>query len=139
MFWRKKQVVPAPVGGSPIATGEISPPTAKIEVVKPKGIKLPGPKGLDVQVGGYLITALKQNPDWVWQLKSVQRPRADGKNRFDVRIFDESRASEKKVKVRDYTSLDAYPGLVLFAGVFDKNTNKVELEARKKLKLSPAS
>jgi len=111
MFWKKKP-----------ATGEPS---------KPKVEKLPGPKNLPQAVGSHLVVALKQNPDWVWRLKSVVRPRSDGKDRFDFRVFDEAQVAGKKVIVRNYTSLDEHPDLILYQGWFDKKSMKVQIEEKK--------
>ena len=93
MFWKKKQMA----------------------------TKLPGPKGIADVVARYIIVGLKQDPDWVWHLKNVIRPRSDIKDRFDVRVFDMSEAARKKVVIQDYTSLDEHPELILFEGWFDKN------------------
>jgi len=70
MFWKKKP-----------ATEEPS---------KPKAEKLLKPKDIPELVGRHLIVQLKQNPDWVWRLKGVVRPRSGGKDRFDFRVFDKA-------------------------------------------------
>jgi len=111
MFWKKKP-----------ATGEPS---------KPKAEKLPGPKGIPDLVGRHLVTELKQNPDWVWRLKGVVRPRSDGKDRFDFRVFDEAQVAAKKVAIKDYNSLNEHPDLILYQGWFDKKSMKVHLEDKK--------
>ena len=111
MFWKKKP-----------ATGEPS---------KPKAEKLPGPKGIPDLVGRHLVTELKQNPDWVWKLKGVVRPRPESKDAFDVRVFDEAQVAAKKVKVKDYNSLNEHPDLILYQGWFDKKTMKVQIEEKK--------
>jgi len=110
MFWKKK-----PAG----------------EPSKPKAEKLPGPKDIPQAVGGYLVTQLKQNPDWVWTLKTVVRPRPDGKDRFDFRVFDQAQVAAKKVTVKDYNSLDEHPNLILYEGWFDKKSMRVEIEDKK--------
>lgn len=111
MFWKRKP-----------ATGEPS---------KPKAEKLPGPKDLPHAVGSYLVTRLKQNPDWVWKLKCVVRPRPESKDAFDFRVFDEAQVAPKKVTVKDYTSLNEYPDLILYEGWFDNRTMKVQIEEKK--------
>jgi len=105
MFWKKKP-----------ATEEPS---------KPKAEKLSGPKDLPQAVGSHLVVELKQNPDWVWRLKSVVRPRPDSKDRFDFRVFDEAQVAAKNVSVKDYNSLDEHPDLILYQGWFDKKSMKV--------------
>jgi len=111
MFWKKKP-----------ATEELS---------KPKVEKLPGPKDVPELVGRYLIVDLGQNPDWVWKLKGVVRRRLEGKDAFDFRVFDEAQVAAKKVKVKDYNSLNEYPDLILYQGWFDKKSMKVQIEEKK--------
>ena len=111
MFWKRKLV-----------TGEPS---------KPKVEKLPGPKDIPGPVGSHLVVALKQNPDWVWKLKGVVRRRLEGKDRFDFRVFDEAKVAGTKVIVRNYTSLDEHPDLILYEGWFDKKSGEVQIEEKK--------
>jgi hypothetical protein len=59
----------------------------------------------------------------------VARPR--GGDDFDVRIFDSWSASEKKLEVLDYSSLDAHPDLVLLEGSFNKKTKKGAIKVSK--------
>ena len=94
---------------------------------KPEVEKLPGPKDIPELVGRYLITELKQNPDWVWKLKGVVRQRSEGKDAFDFRVFDEAQAAARKVTVKDYTSLDEHPDLILYRGRFDKKSGEVQI------------
>ena len=110
MFWKRK-----PAAGEPS---------------KPKSEKLPGPKSIPELVGRHLITELKQDPDWVWNLKGVVRPRSEGKDAFDFRVFDETRVAAKEVKVKDYTSLDEHPDLVIYQGWFDKKSGTVQIEEK---------
>ena len=98
---------------------------------KPRVQKLSKPRDIPEPVGRYLIVELGQNPDWVWHLKSVVRPRQEGKDCYDVRIFDEGKAAQKNVTVKDYTSLDDHPGLILYEGWFDKRSYKVEIDEKK--------
>ncbi len=111
MFWQKSKS-----GGAPS---------------QPKAEKLPRPKGITDILGRYLVTELKQDPDWVWKLKVALRHRQNSKNAFDFRVFDEVKVAEKDVKVHDYTSFDQHPELVLFQGWYDKESWKVEIEGRK--------
>jgi hypothetical protein len=55
----------------------------------------------------------------------------NGADEVDVRIFDKWCASEKKVEVRGYSSLDPHPDLVLLEGWFDQKSKKGEIKARK--------
>ena len=108
MFWKKK--------------------TATEELPKPEAEKLPGPRSIEELVGMHIVTDLKQNPDRVWQLRSVVRRRTGGKHRFDFRVFDEVQVTEKKIKVKDWTTFDQHPELILYQGWFDKVSMKVHFE-----------
>jgi hypothetical protein len=111
MFWKEKP-----------ATEEPS---------KPKAEKLPGPRSIEELVGRHVVVDLKKDPDWVWQLRNVVRRRAGGKHRFDFRVFDEAQAAQKKVKVKDWTTFDQYPELILYQGWFDKVSMEVHFEEKK--------
>jgi len=111
MFWKKKP-----------ATGESSKPQVK---------KLPGPKGMFQLLLNYLMTEMKQDPIWLWTLKTVVRPRPESKDAFDVRVFDEAQVGARKVAVNDYTSLNEHPDLILYEGWFDKKSGKVQIEEKK--------
>ena len=86
------------------------------------------PKELPDRVGRFLVTQLKEDPDWVWSLKCAIRPKADEKNVFEVRIFNPATAAKKGVAVANFHSLDAHPDIILFFCSFNKNTVSVQLE-----------
>jgi hypothetical protein len=113
--------------------------TEKGESSKAKGQKLPKPKDIPEAVGRYLVVELGQNPDWVWLLKSVIRPRQEEKNLYDVRVFDEGKAAQKSVTVKDYMSLDEHPELILYEGWFDKKSMDVHIEEKKTATISRAA
>jgi len=114
MFWKKK--------------------TATEEPSKPKAEKLPGPRSIEELVGRQLVMNLKKDPDWVWQLRSVVRRTSGGAHRFDFRVFDAAQvAAKKRVKVKDYTSFDNYPELILYQGWFDKVSMEVHFEEKKQM------
>jgi hypothetical protein len=88
--------------------------------------KLPGPKKMLYPVGRELV--LKgADPDWVWNLKCVERPKEGKENWYDIRVFDESSAGKKSISVQDYTSLDQAPDLILFEGRYNKKSLKAEV------------
>ena len=93
-----------------------------------KEVRLAKPKELPDRVGMHLVTDLKEDPDWVWNLKCALRPQAEKKNVFEIRIFDPATAHSKGVMIKDFNSLDAYADMILFAGTFDKNTNRVQVQ-----------
>jgi hypothetical protein len=113
MFWKKKP-----------ATKE--PPKLKVE-------KLPGPKQIPGLVGKHLTAEYKMDPDLVPILKAVIRKNPKAEKTFDCRIFDESEAAANEVQIKDYTSLDEYPDLILYEGWFDEESKRVELEEKKKV------
>jgi hypothetical protein len=93
-----------------------------------KNQNLPGPKGLPHPVGRTMVVEKGENPDWVWGLKSVERPTEGKKHCFDVRVFDPNATAKKDISVRDYTSLDKASDLILYAGWYDKKFNLAVLE-----------
>jgi hypothetical protein len=94
---------------------------------KTEGNSLPGPKEVPELVGRHLVVVLKQNPDWVWKLKGVVRPHAENKDLFDVRVYDESQ-TKQGARIKDYSTLDQLPDLVLFDGWFNKKTLQAEIK-----------
>jgi hypothetical protein len=89
--------------------------------------RLPGPKGIPGPVGSYMVVKMKKDPDWVWQLKGVVRPGGEKKT-FYCRVFNEVQVAQTGVKVKDWTSLDDHPALILWEGYFDEKTNTVRDE-----------
>lgn len=90
-------------------------------------MKLPGPKEVPEWAGRYMIVQEKKDPDWVWNLKGVVRPASKIKA-FYCRVFDESQVARAGLKVKDWTSLDGHPELILWEGCFDKETNTARNE-----------
>jgi len=146
MFWKRKQMVatPATVGTTTSPMGIISS-AAKAEVLpqpkteKVRVEKLPRPQEIPELAGRHLVVAKKKGPDWVWHLKAVVRKNPSrGKRAFDVRVFDESQVAQKKVKIKDWTTFDQHPDLILYEGWFDKESMRAELEERKAAQPVPA-
>ena len=94
--------------------------------------KLPSPKDIPQILGQHLVVKMGKNPDWVWALKAALKPRGEKKNAFDVRVFDQKKADEKKIKIKDYHSFAEHPELILFEGWFDKEDFKIEIEEKSK-------
>ena len=91
--------------------------------------KLSGPKDIPEPVGRHLIVQLHKDPDWVWNLKGVLCHRnTTESNLFNVRVFDQRETDSKKIAVRDFTSLDDHPDLILFEGWFDKKSHRIHIE-----------
>ncbi len=124
MFWKKKQMTTTPAGvTSATEKPEVSPAS--------KAEKYSGPKELPELVGRHLVTNMKKDPDWVWHLKAVVRESPKAKKAFEVRVFDEASVAQQKVKVKDWTTFDQHPNLIMYEGWFDKEALTAELEAKK--------
>jgi hypothetical protein len=96
------------------------------------GQKLPKPKAIPDEVGRHLVVVGGYEPDWVWSLQSVIRPRETSKKEFDIRIFNPEHTSRAGISIRNYTTLDAHPELIVFAGWYNKETRHVQLTGMKK-------
>jgi hypothetical protein len=98
---------------------------------KKSGSGLTGPKDIPDQVGQQLVVNYKEDPAWVWRLKSVMRPdEMESKDTFHIRVFAEQMAVAAKVHVQDFKTLDAYPNLILYEGVFDKKAKTAKIQKR---------
>lgn len=93
--------------------------------------KLSGPKEIPEPVQNYLVAERKIDPDLVKLLNAVVRKSTTGAV-FNIRVFDNSEAKAKKVQVKDYTSLDECPDLILYEGWFDNEAKQAKLEEKKK-------
>jgi hypothetical protein len=97
-----------------------------------QGAKLPKPKAIPDEVGRHLVVVGGYEPDWVWSLQSVARPRQNSKKEFDIRIFNPEHTARAGVSVKDYTTLEAHPQLIVFAGWYNKETRNVQIADMKK-------
>ena len=116
MFWKKKPVT-----------------EEQAKAQKPKVEKLAGPKPIPGVVGKHLIAEFKMDPDLVGIFKAVIRKSPKAERAFDCRIFDGSEAEASEVQIKDYTSLDEHPDLILYEGWFDEESKQVELQEKKKV------
>jgi hypothetical protein len=96
--------------------------------------KLTGPREIPASVQNYLVAESKLDSDLVKLLKVVERKSATGAT-LNIRVFDNSEAIAKKVQVKDYTSLDECPDLIIYEGWFDEGAKQVKLEEKKKVNL----
>jgi len=95
--------------------------------------KLSAPKEIPGPVQNYLVAERKMDPDLVKLLKAVVRKSETGEAALNIRVFDDSEAIAKKVQVKDYTSLDERPDLIIYEGWFDERSKQVKLEEKKKV------
>ncbi len=94
--------------------------------------KLSRPKEIPGPVQTYLVAERKMNPDLVKLLKAVEHKSTTGAT-SNIRVFDDSEAIARKVEVKDYTSLDECPDLIIYEGWFDEGEKQVKLEEKKKV------
>jgi hypothetical protein len=79
----------------------------------------------------YLVTTLKVAPESLTGLRSVKRTGFwEGKRVSFIRIYD-PRASEEVWEVKDFTSLDRNPELVLYEGYCAKGSGRIFLQRGK--------
>lgn len=100
-------------------------------------LQLPGPKSMPSSVGRHLVLEEKKDPNWIWNQKVVLRP-TDKKKAFYCRVFNDAQAMKAGVKVKDWTSLDGHPDLIIWEGYFDEQTNTVRREDFPKSSASPS-
>lgn len=93
----------------------------KTSVTEPKRKKLPKPMTLGDKVGSNLVTQMKQDPSWIWQLEMVIRPDEAQPKKINFRVFEPSRTMAAKLNVQDFHSLDAYPEQILWEGWYHKD------------------
>jgi len=93
--------------------------------------KLSGPREIPGPVQAHLVAEKKMDPDLVKLLKAVELKGAS-EDTPNIRIFDNSEATARKVQVKDYTSLDEAPGLVIYEGWFEGGSKQVKLEEKNK-------
>jgi hypothetical protein len=60
-----------------------------------------------------MVVQKQKDPNWVWNLQGVVPP-ANHKKAFYCRVSDTSQAAEAGIKVKDWTSLDGHPELILW-------------------------
>ena len=94
-----------------------------------RGTKTPRsakPKDLPEVVGRKMVVSLKMDPDLVWALKCVSRPLEGHKKRFEFRIFSPNKAINAGVAVKDWSSLEDRPDLIMYSGQYNKETGSVD-------------
>jgi hypothetical protein len=95
--------------------------------------KLRGPQAIPELVQKYLVAERKMDPDLAKLLKAVMRKSTSQEGPLNVRVFDESEALAKKVRVENYTSLDEHQDLIAYEGWVDLESKRVGLEEKKRI------
>lgn len=107
------------------------------ELMRQKSVKkeekLRGPQAIPELVQKYLVAERRMDPDLAKLLKAVMRKSASQEGLLNIRVFDESEALAKKVKVENYTSLDEHQDLVGYEGWVDLESKRVGLEEKKQI------
>jgi hypothetical protein len=91
------------------------------------GAKLAKPKDIPEPVGRKMVVGMKMDPDLVWSLKYVSRPSGGRRSTSEFRIFNPETARSRGVAVKNWTSLDALPDLILYSGNYEKSTNTIDI------------
>jgi hypothetical protein len=139
MFWKKKQITTAPVIEGTAEAAGVAPSEKKVEVSpkkkaeSAKAAKLLAPRQMPGMVEKYLAANYKMDAEIARLLKVVARRQPQTQGAFDCRVFDQSEAEAREIKIKDYTSLDEHPDLILYDGWFDEGSKRVELVEKRKL------
>ena len=89
-----------------------------------------GPKDIPSSVYLYLLNTLKAPPENLPSLSSVQKVGLwDGRLVTFIRIYY-PHAGEEAWQVKDFTSLDQHPELILYEGYWEKGSDRVYLERK---------
>lgn len=89
------------------------------------------PKDIPSPVYLYLVTTLGVPAENLTNLRSVQKVGFwHGKPVTFVRIYD-SQSNEEAWQVKDFTSLDQRPELILYEGYYERGTDHVFLESKR--------
>jgi hypothetical protein len=89
-----------------------------------------GPKDITGWVYVHLVTTLEVPAEKLTGLRSVQKPGFwEGKPVTFARIYDPN-ASEEAWQVKDFTSLDEHPELILYEGYWENGSDRVYLERK---------
>jgi hypothetical protein len=95
--------------------------------------KVSGPTDIPDVIQQYLVTEGQMSADLAKLLKAVLRKSKAEDTGFHIRLFDDSEAIARKVQVKDYSSLDDSPDLILYEGWLNAGTKQVKLEAKNKV------
>ena len=84
------------------------------------------PREIDEWAYRHLVLTLKCDPDRVSSLKCVdQADYIDGRPLHLIRIFDPQAARE--FEIRDFSSLDEHPELILYEGQWDMESGEMSI------------
>ncbi len=101
-------------------------PVKIVSFAKKETNHLEGPKDIPELVGRYMVVEMKQDPNFIWTMKGVVRQ--INNKEYYCRVYDAGKTAQAGVQVKDWTSLDGPPELILWEGYFDKETNTARRE-----------
>lgn len=85
------------------------------------------PKALPEAVGRKMVVAMKLDPDMVWALKYVSRPKEGNGNIREFRVFDPVNSLNAGLSVKEWSSLDDRPDLILYSGYYDTGAVSIDI------------
>ena len=85
------------------------------------------PKDLPEAVGRKMVVAMKLDPDMVWALKYVSRPKEGNGNIREFRIFDPDKALQAGLSVKEWSSFDDRSELIMYSGYYDTGTVSIDI------------
>ena len=90
-----------------------------------------GPGGMPIWAHMYLVTTLEvANDERLSQLKCVEQLNFEGDVLLNlIRIFDPKTVPEA-TRIKDFTSLDQHPELILYEGYMEKESGRVHIICR---------
>jgi len=91
---------------------------------------LPPPTTIPEPIARYMVVDLKEEAEWVWQLKAVERPVYGAEiHEFKARVYEESRVSSANIKVHNYKSFDKHPDLIVLQATYNRKSGDVQQES----------
>jgi hypothetical protein len=84
------------------------------------------PKDIPQWAYMHLVTVLKVDPDHLLHLKCVEQTNFNGDVLLNlIRIYDDGAMKGMAIEVKDFTSLDQYPELILYEGYKEKESERI--------------
>jgi hypothetical protein len=74
----------------------------------------------------YLITNLKLNTSWAYNLKSVMKPGQEN-GIMDFRLYNDADVRAKNLKIKDFDTFNDHPTMLLFEGNYDPKNQNVQI------------
>jgi hypothetical protein len=100
---------------------------------EPKAKKLTGPRQTSGLLEKKLSTEYKIDADIMHALMVLVRKIPESEKALVYRVYDSADAEARGVKIKNYTSLDSYPDMILYEGWFDESTGQIEIKELRKL------